>query len=132
MTKIAIVDPHPAFRDSLGMMLHEFLAEIQITGVETSQQFVSDLDQISPDLVIIDSRLPDRSGIETAIIALAKKPLLHIIMLIMFPEDQYVQKARKAGVKGFLPKPPGLKELRDACDTVMSGGSYFPAEIKMP
>jgi len=73
MTKIVIVDQHPAFRESLGMMLHEFLAEIQITGVETSHQFVSDLDQISPDLVIMDGRLPDRSGIETATIALAKK-----------------------------------------------------------
>ncbi|MBH1959893.1 MAG: response regulator transcription factor [Flavobacteriia bacterium] len=132
MTKIVIVDQHPAFRESLGMMLHEFLAEIQITGVETSHQFVSDLDQISPDLVIMDGRLPDRSGIETATIAFAKKPLLNIIMLIMFPEDQYVQKAREAGVKGFLPKPPGLKELTDACEKVMSGGSYFPAEMKMP
>lgn len=131
MTKIAIVDQHSAFRQSLGLMLQEFLGGIHITGLGNSNQFIAELDHLSPDLLIIDGRLPDRSGIETATLALAKKPALPIIMLIMFPEDTYLQKAQEAGVKGFLPKPPGLKELMEACHTVMRGESYLPSEIKM-
>lgn len=131
MTKIVIVDQHAAFRQSLGLMLQEFLGEIQITEIDNSRQFLAELNQLSPDLVIMDARLPDRSGIETATVTLARNPALPIIMLIMFPEDKYVQEAKEAGVKGFLPKPPGLKELTDACQIVMNGGFYFPSPIKI-
>jgi DNA-binding NarL/FixJ family response regulator len=129
MTKIVIVDHHATFRQSLRLMLQEISREIEITEVDSSFKFIDDLNRLSPDLVVMDSRMPDRNGIETAIIALAKKPALRIIMLSMFNENKYVQEAKDVGVKGLAPKPPSLKELKDAYHAVLNDGFYFPSDL---
>lgn len=130
MIRIVIVDPHAAFRQSLRFMLQEIAGEIEITEVDSSFKFIDDLNLLSPDLVLMDSRMPERSGIETATIALAKKPTLRIILLTMFNENKYVQEAKNAGVKGLLPKPPSLLELKEAYCAVMNERFYFPPELE--
>ena len=130
MTKIVIVAHHAAFRKSLLTMLQEIPEEIEITEKDTSFKFIQDLNFLTPDLVVMDSRMPDRNGIETATIALTKKPALRIIILSMFTDDKYVQEAKNAGVKGLALKAPSLKELMDAYHTVMNDGLYFPYPLK--
>ncbi|MBF8455935.1 response regulator transcription factor [Kaistella sp. G5-32] len=130
MTKIVIVDHHVSFRRSLRLMLQEIPEEIEITEIDSSFKFIDDLNLLSPDLVLMDSRLSQRSGIETATIALSKKPTLRIILLTMFNENKYVQEAKNAGIKGLLPKPPSLLELKEAYCAVMNGGFYFPSKLK--
>ncbi|KIA90689.1 response regulator [Kaistella jeonii] len=130
MTKIVIVDHHASFRQSLRLMLQEIPGQIEINEIDSSFKFIDDLNLLSPDLVLIDSRISERNGIETAIIALAKKPTLRIIILTMFSENKYVQEAKNAGIKGLLPKPPSLKEIKDAYHAVMNDGFYFPSDLK--
>ena len=130
MTKIVIVDHHVSFRRSLRLMLQEIPEEIEITEIDSSFKFIDDLNLLSPDLVLMDSRLSQRSGIETATIALSKKPTLRIILLTMFNENKYVQEAKNAGIKGLIPKPPSLLELKEAYCAVMNGGFYFPSKLK--
>lgn len=130
MTKIVIVDHHADFRQSLSLMLQEISGEIEITEIDSSLKFIDGLNFLSPDLVLIDSRIPVRNGIETATIALAKKPTLRIILLTMFNENKYVQEAKNAGVNGIIPKPPSLLELKEAYYAVMNNGFYFPSELE--
>lgn len=129
MTKIVIVDHHADFRQSLSLMLQEISGEIEITEIDSSFKFIDDLNFLLPNLVLMDSRIPERSGIETATIALAKKPALRIIILAMFSENKYVQEAKNAGVKGLIPKHPSLKEFKEAYYTVMNDGFYFPSNL---
>ncbi len=126
MTRIVIVDHHAAFRQSLRFMLQEISAEIEITEVDCSLKFIALLDHFSPDLVLMDSRMQDRTGIETTEIALVKFPALRILLISMFNENKYIKEAKNAGLKGLIPKPPTLKELKDAYLGIMKGGFYFP------
>ena len=128
MKKIVIVDHHAAFRQSLRFMLQELSGEIEITEVDSSLKFISHLNHFTPDLVLMDNRMQDKTGIETAEIALAKIPALRIILLTMFNENNYIKEAKNAGLKGLIPKPPTLKELKNAYEVIMNGGFYFPSE----
>lgn len=130
MTKIVIVDHHAGFRQSLHLMLREIPGQIEITELDSSSKLIAHLDHFSPDLVLMDNRIQDRTGIETATIAFTKIPALRIILLTMFNENKYVQEAKDAGIKGLIPKPPTLKELKEAYHAVMNEGFYFSSDLE--
>lgn len=131
MTKILIVDDHLAFRRGLHLLLKELPEEVEITEMESGTQFIEELDNISPDLVFMDIRMPGISGIEAATMALKTRPELRIIILTMFGEEKYLKEAMDAGVKGFTIKPPTLSQLKEAFQTVMQNEIYFPSELKI-
>ena len=130
MTKIVIVDHHAGFRQSLHLMLREIPGQIEITELDSSSKLIAHLDHYSPDLVLMDSRIQDRTAIETATIAFTKIPSLRIVLLTMFNENKYVQEAKDAGIKGLIPKPPTLKELKEAYHAVMNEGFYFSSDLE--
>ncbi|MDP3444488.1 MAG: response regulator transcription factor [Ignavibacteria bacterium] len=130
MSKIIIVDDHLTFRKGLHLMLKEIQEVKEIAECENGLQFLSQVEQISPDLVFMDIRLPGMSGIEAAVKALKQNSNLRIIILTMFGEEKYLKEAMEAGVKGFLLKPPTLFQLRVAYQTVMQDKLYFPTELR--
>jgi len=127
--KILIVDDHEIFRNGLKMVLNrlkylDFVGEA-VDGLE----FLSKLDELKPDIVLLDIEMPRMNGVDAALEALKKYPDLKIIALTMFNEDEYVQNMIDAGVKGFLMKNINKEMLDKALLTVINGGSYYSEEL---
>lgn len=86
----------------------------------TAAEAVESARRLAPDIILLDIRLPDGSGLEVCRTVLGERPATHIIILTSFSNDNYVYEAVIAGARGYLMKeidPAGLVQaLRDVAD----------------
>lgn len=127
--KIYLVDDHLIFREGL-----KNLIEIEGVGnvvgeASNGKQFIEDLEHLTPDLILMDISMPVMNGIEATKLAIEKYPELKIVALSMNGDEEYYYKMIDAGVKGFLLKDSGIKEIEQAIVNVVSGDSYFSNEL---
>ena len=127
--KIIIVDDHSLFREGIKLLIEkEGMGEV-VAEAENGQVFLSMLEQIKPDLVLMDIEMPVMNGNEASMKALAAVPGLKILVLTMLSEKDNYTSLIKAGVLGFVLKTSGKQELELAIKTVLGGQSYFSGEI---
>ena len=86
-------------------------------------QAVQDIPRIKPDVVLLDLRMPNMSGLEVLQALSARNELPPTIILTTFDDDQLVLQGLKAGARGYLLKDVSLEQLVEAVRTVASGGS---------
>jgi DNA-binding NarL/FixJ family response regulator len=127
--KIILVDDHDIFRQGIKALLTvEDIADV-IGEASNGNEFLSLLDTLNPDLVLMDISMPEMNGIEATKKAIELKPELKILTLTLFGEEEYYHKMIEAGVKGFIQKKADIAELKQAIATVTEGGDYFSGEI---
>src|SRR4051812_42506793 len=99
MTRVLIADDHPAFRRGLGLMLAG-VEGIEVAGeAETGLRAVALAEELDPDVVVMDLRMPGLDGIE-ATRRLARRPSPPaVIVLTMFEDDDSVFAAMRAGAR---------------------------------
>ncbi len=127
--RVVIVDDHEIFRDGLKFVLMQSKNIEVIAEATNGKEFLALLDQQLPDLVLMDIAMPVMDGIEATKRALEIHPNLKIIALSMFGDHEYYFKMVHAGVKGFVLKKTGKKELENAIREVMKGDSFFSNEL---
>ena len=108
MTKVLVVDDDPMVRTGLSMILGG-APDLELVGEATNgQEAIDGVRRFSPDVVLMDIRMPVRDGLSAAteILAAAVRP--RVIMLTTFDADEMVHRALRAGADGFLLKdtPP--------------------------
>ena len=81
------------------------------------------------DLILLDISMPGRGGIDTLKQLKVEKPKLPVLVLSMYPEDQYAIRALKAGASGYLTKGSAPEELIEAIQKVSQGGRYISASL---
>jgi DNA-binding NarL/FixJ family response regulator len=81
------------------------------------------------DAVLLDISMPGRNGLETLQDLKREYPKLPVIMLTIYPEDQYAVRAMKAGADGYLTKDSAPDELLSALTKVLKGGKYISASL---
>jgi len=129
MISIVLVDDHNIFRESLKrLIVTEGIGDV-VAEAKNGKEFLTIIDQITPDVVLMDIAMPIMDGIEATVKALVKKPDLQILALSMFGDEKYYQKMVESGVKGFVLKDAGIKELEQAINEVAAGGSWFSNEL---
>jgi DNA-binding NarL/FixJ family response regulator len=127
--KIILVDDHIIFREGIKALLTiEGIADV-IGEASDGIAFLSLLDKLEPDLVLMDIAMPVMNGIEATKKAIERKPDLKILTLTLFGEEEYYNKMIKAGVKGFIQKKSDIAELKQAIATVTEGNDYFSSGI---
>ncbi|HTU45032.1 MAG TPA: response regulator transcription factor [Bryobacteraceae bacterium] len=119
--KLLFADDHHLVLDALAFMAG---SEYEVQGVDSSAGFEAAVDQFSPDLGILDVRMPDGSGFEVARRVLKKRPDLKLMFLSMHTELKFVREAMEIGAKGYLSKRASAEELMLAIRTVLAGGTY--------
>ena len=126
---IIIVDDHLIFRQGLKSIISiENIANV-IGEASNGLELLKLLSELKPDLVLMDIDMPHMNGLDATEKALELMPELKIIAFSMFSDEEYYYKMIDRGVKGFILKTSGIKELENAIQNVMSGDSYFSNEL---
>ena len=85
--------------------------------------------QVQIDVLLLDINLPGKNGIDVLKALREENPRLKVLMLSMYPEDQYAVRALKAGAYGYLNKASAPEQLLDAVAQIMSGRKFITPEI---
>lgn len=127
--KVFVVDDHRMFREGVRYRLEQE-PDIEVVGeassAEEAMQLVGDADA---NIVILDIRLPNMSGIELARLVREQWPELKILMLSGYDFDQYVRALARLGVDGYLLKDAPQDALVQALRDIRDGGVVLPPNI---
>lgn len=125
MINILLVDDHALIRKGLKMLLEES-TDFQVKGeAESGAQAIKMVREQHFDLVLLDISLPDKHGMEVLKQLKLEQPDIKIIVLSMYPEDQYGVRALKAGAVGYINKQSAPEKLVGAVQQVISGKKYI-------
>jgi DNA-binding NarL/FixJ family response regulator len=129
MPKILIADDHPIVRTGLKQIIAEE-PDIKIIGEATNGNEVLEFLMKNPcDLVLLDLAMPKRTGLEVLSEIRQIQPNIAILVLSIYPEDQYAVRALRAGASGYLTKASAPVELVKAMRKVLSGGKYISVSL---
>ena len=122
---LILVDDHLIFRQGLKDMIT--IENIASVNGEASNgiEFLKLLPNQKPDLVLMDIDMPFMNGLEATRRALTLIPDLKIMAYTMFGDNEYNDKIRELGAKGFVSKTANIEELELAIKTVLNGQNYF-------
>src|SRR5512143_1922742 len=123
--RLLLVDDHEVVRTGLQMLL-ESEPGMNIIGQASSGLEALDLvDQLHPDVVVMDISLPDLSGIEATRRIKAKHPDVLIVALTIHEDEQYFFEMLKAGASGYVPKRAAPADLVKAIRAASEGEVYI-------
>ena len=123
--RVALVDDEAMIRVGLRMVLSAE-PDLEVVGeAANGGAAVAMVAECSPDVVLMDVRMPGVDGIEGARRVLAAAPDVKVVVLTTFDEDEYVEAALRAGVSGFLLKVAPPERLVDGVRTVAAGGGLL-------
>jgi two-component system invasion response regulator UvrY len=118
--RILLVDDHPAVSQRIGELLAGAVPEAEMVSAVTGEEGLDLVWKQAFDLVLLDLRLPGRSGIEVLKELRNTKPLLPVIIVSSLPESPYATLARRAGAAGFVTKSALVQELGHAVKSALS------------
>ena len=123
--RVLIVDDHALFRRGLQMVL-ETEDDIDVVGeASDGHEAVTKAEQTTPDVVLMDVRMPRRSGIEATRSIKDSLPSTKILMLTISDEEADLYEAIKAGASGYLLKEISIEEVSSAVRSVHAGQSLI-------
>ena len=121
--KVLVVDDHALFRRGLQMVLEQE-DDIDVIGeAADGAEAVAKAQELMPDVVLMDVRMPKRSGIEATQEIKDLLPHAKILMLTISDEEADLYDAIKAGASGYLLKEISIEEVADAIRSVWAGQS---------
>lgn len=126
--KVFIVDDHEMFREGVKMLLGKS-SNFEIIGEAHNGKQCLELVSEETDIVLMDISMPEMNGIEATQKLIEKYPALKVIALSMFGDEEYYYKMIHSGVKGFVLKEAGSKELEEAIKEVYKGRNFFSQEL---
>ncbi len=122
---VLIIDDHPLFSRGLSQLI-ETQKDYKVTGIaKDHDEAMKMLNELSPDLAIVDLNLGQEDGLELIKDILAVKPQTKILVLSMHDERYYADRALKAGAKGYIMKEEAESNVSTAINTVMQGNIYL-------
>ncbi|MDX1591076.1 MAG: response regulator transcription factor [Balneolaceae bacterium] len=128
-TKIVIVDDHPIMRKGLASTLEAEPGFDVIRQYERAEEVLNELDELKPDLIVVDVSLPGMNGIELVKNVVFRDPDQKMLMVSRHEESLYAERALRAGAKGYIMKFEPSDVLMKAVRKVLNGGIYVSEEI---
>lgn len=121
--KVLIVDDHALFRRGIQMVLDQE-PDLEVVGeAADGVEAIERAQQLMPDVVLMDVRMPKRTGIEATQEIKDLLPHAKILMLTISDEEGDLYEAIKAGASGYLLKEISIEEVADAIRSVWAGQS---------
>jgi DNA-binding NarL/FixJ family response regulator len=127
--RLLVVDDHEIVRQGLVALLERRAGFSVVAGVGTAAEAIEAARTYLPDLVIMDVRLPDGSGIEATREIRAENPAIRVVVLTSYPDEEAVFAAIVAGASGYLLKQIRGRDLIGALEAVGRGESLLDPAV---
>jgi DNA-binding NarL/FixJ family response regulator len=127
--RVLIADDHHVYREGVRVLLHGF-DDIAVVGVAADgDETLAKAEQLLPDVILMDLRMPGTSGIDATRRILARMPRVGILVVTMYEDDVSVFAAMRAGARGYLLKDADQSDLVRAVQAVYRGEAIFSPAI---
>lgn len=127
--KILIADDHAVVRQGLRMILANEFKKATFGEAQDTAELFDRLKADRWDVVVMDLAMPGGSGLNTLKEIKHNHPQMPVLVLSMYPEDQYAVRTLKAGASGYLTKESASEELVNALQKILHGGRYINASV---
>jgi two-component system invasion response regulator UvrY len=127
--RILITDDHSIVRDGLKEILKHIAELVIIEEANNGKEALALTSEKTFDLILLDISLPDISGLDVLKKIINKYPNQKVLILSMFPQEQYALRALKTGASGYLTKNSASDELIEAARKIIAGGKYISASV---
>jgi two-component system, NarL family, invasion response regulator UvrY len=129
MLRIMIADDHAMVRDGLKHIIEE-QPDLEVAAEAADGREVLDIVmKTALDIVLLDIAMPRMNGLEVLRLLRKELPRLPVLILSMYPEEQYAVRALRAGAMAYLTKESASGELIAAIRKVASGGKYISLSL---
>lgn len=129
MIRLVVIDDHPVVRQGLVSALDDE-PDFQTVGAAGSAEVGLTLVQnLQPDVVLLDLELPGLSGLEALPQLLAVSPRTGVLIFTAYDTDERVTTAIRAGAKGYLLKGASISEIANGIRTVAAGGTALAPSV---
>jgi len=127
--RVMSVDDHPLLREGVGSII-DSQPDMQLAAqAANGREAILVYREARPDVVLMDLRLPDISGIDAMIAIRNEFPDARIVMLTTFEGDVDIRRALAAGARGYILKSSPPEELLDIIRQVHAGKKRVPPEV---
>lgn len=126
---IMLVDDHEVVRMGLRTLLERREGFVIVGEASTMAESVSVARQSQPDVIVMDIRLPDGSGVEACREIRADRPATKVIMLTSYADDEAIYGSIMAGASGYLLKQTRGQNLAEAIERVARGESLLDPAV---
>jgi NarL family two-component system response regulator LiaR len=130
LIRVLIVDDHPTFRRTIRTSLEDYPNDIRVVGEAADGQRALDLvDQVQPDIVLMDIRMRGMDGVSTTRLLREQYPACRVILLTSHCERELVVDGLQAGATGYILKEYGGEELVRAITAAYHGETLLSPPV---
>jgi two-component system, NarL family, response regulator LiaR len=127
--RVMIVDDHPLVREGIRTIVSAGDGFEVVAEAASGEEAVRAATRQRPDVVILDLSMPGEGGLSAARRIGASVPEVHILILSVHDQPEYVLEGVRAGAKGYLRKDSSPAELREAIRALAHGESFFSPTV---
>jgi DNA-binding NarL/FixJ family response regulator len=127
--KVLLTDDHTLVRAGIRGLI-ESLPGVTVVGeAGTGEEALAFVEKQCPDIIMLDIGLPGLNGLDVAERLQTRYPELRVLILSVHSDEEYVRRAVRAGVAGYLLKDASVRDLEAAIGAVMRGETYLSPAI---
>jgi DNA-binding NarL/FixJ family response regulator len=127
--RILIADDHPLFRHGIHALLDQ-ASDIEVVAeATTGDQAIALAEQLQPDVILMDIKMPGVNGIEATRRILETSPNIRVLIVTMFEDDASVFTAMRAGARGYVLKDADQSDILRAIGAIGRGEAIFSPAI---
>ncbi|MGC9323410.1 MAG: response regulator [Desulfomonilia bacterium] len=129
MIRVLVADDHPIVRQGIKQILADTDDITVAAEAANGQQVLDAVWKNTFDVILLDISMPGRDGLEILRELKAHSPKLPVLVLSMYPEEQYAIRVLKSGASGYLTKSSAPDELISAIRKSASGSKYISPSV---
>jgi DNA-binding NarL/FixJ family response regulator len=129
MLRVVIADDHPVVRQGLKGILADQNDMVLAGEAASGQELMAKLGESPCDVVLLDINMPGRGGLDILSELRRSYPKTPVLILSVYPEDQFGPRVLKSGAAGYMNKATACEQLIGAIRKVCTGGKYVSAAL---
>lgn len=129
MIKVLIADDHALFRDGLKRIINETDDIDVVAEAIDGKDILKKAKECDWDIALLDINLPDINGLDILKRMLSANAASRVLVLSMYPEEEYAIRAIRSGASGYLTKDSPTDQLISVIRRLAKGGKYVNPEL---